>query len=234
MNRIVFVDSRIRSSSQILPGTSRKLSGSSSSSTSSGPRSRNSSTSRFCSPPDSVVEVAVLRPVVGHAERGRRAHVPDDLDVVAAGVGVLRQRLGVAHLGLLVVGVHQRQLAGARRRAAASRTRGGDTESSRSATARRAGADHLAHHAEPAGAGDRAGVRRQVAGDDPQQRGLAGAVGADQRDLGALADPERHVVEQHPPVRQLVAHSGDVHVSHERQCPRRVAPTRADNRRRRA
>ena len=67
MNRIVFADSRIRCSSQILPGTSRKLSGSSSSSTSSGPRSRNSSTSRFCSPPDSVREVAVLRPVVGHA-----------------------------------------------------------------------------------------------------------------------------------------------------------------------
>ena len=35
---------------------------------------------------------------------------------------------------------------------------------------------------------------------------LPGAVGADQRDLGALADPERDVVEQHPPVRAAVAH----------------------------
>ena len=74
--------------------------------------------------------------------------------------------------------------------------------------------DHLPHHAEPAGAGDRARVRHEVAGDDPQQRGLAGPVGADQRHLGALADPERDVVEQHPPVGQLVADSGDVDVSH--------------------
>ena len=43
---------------------------------------------------------------------------------------------------------------------------------------------------------------RQVAGDHPQQRGLAGAVRADQRDLRALADPERHVGEELPPVRQ--------------------------------
>ena len=159
---------------------------------------------------------------------GRGADVPDDLDVVAAGVGPLGQRLGVAHLGLLVVGVHQRQLARRRPAAAASRTRGGATESSRSCDGLVASppcADELPHHAEAAGAGDRAGVRREVAGDDPQQRGLAGAVGADQRDLGALADPERDVVEQHPPVRQLVAHSGDVHVSHVRQSPpRRPGP----------
>ena len=66
----------------------------------------------------------------------------------------------------------------------------------------------------PPDAGDRAGVRLQVAGDDPQQRRLAGAVGADQRDLGALADPERHVVEQHPPVGQLEPDAGDIHVAH--------------------
>ena len=43
---------------------------------------------------------------------------------------------------------------------------------------------------------------------------LPAPLAPDQRDLGALADPERHVVEQHPAVRQLVAHSGDVDVSH--------------------
>ncbi len=54
MNRIVLADSRMRPSSQTFPGTSRKLSGSSSSSTWSGPARRYSSTSRFCSPPLSV------------------------------------------------------------------------------------------------------------------------------------------------------------------------------------
>ena len=53
---------------------------------------------------------AVLGAVVGQAEAAHRADVPDDLEVVAAGVGVLRQRLGVAELGLLVVGLHQREL----------------------------------------------------------------------------------------------------------------------------
>ena len=53
---------------------------------------------------------AVLGPVVGQREAGDRADVPGDLDVVAAGVGVLRQRAGVGHLGLLVVGVHERAL----------------------------------------------------------------------------------------------------------------------------
>ena len=56
-------------------------------------------------------QLAVLRPVVGHAEAGDRADVPRHLELVAAGVGVLRERVGVLHLGLLVVGVHQRQLA---------------------------------------------------------------------------------------------------------------------------
>jgi len=56
---------------------------------------------------------------------------------------------------------------------------------------------------------------RLITGDDAQQGGLAGAVRADQRDLGALPDPERDVVEQHPAVRQLVAHPSDVDMSHE-------------------
>ena len=55
----------------------------------------------------------------------------------------------------------------------------------------------------------------QLAGDDPQQGGLAGTVGADQGDLGPLAHAEGHVVEQHPAVGQLEAHPGNVHVTHE-------------------
>ena len=146
-----------------------------------------------------------------------RAHVPGDLEVVATGVGVLGQRGGVRHLGLLVVGVHQRPLAAVHLGRRGPDPRRGDRQQQVGDRGRLAepGGDHLAHHPEPAGAGDHPGVRDQVAGDDPQQGGLAGAVGADQRDLGALADPERHVVEQHPPVRQLVAHPGDIHVTHE-------------------
>ena len=72
-----------------------------------------------------------------------------------------------------------------------------------------------------AGPGDRPGVRRQVAGHDPQQRGLAGPVGTDEGDLGPLADTKGDVVEQHPPVRQLVAHPGDVDMSHAGESPPR-------------
>jgi hypothetical protein len=121
--------------------------------------------------------------------------------------------------GALVVGLHQRPLAGvdllggradAWRRDAAQEVGDGRVVTE-------PGAHHLAHDAEPAGAGDRAGVRDEVAGDDAQQRRLARAVRADQGDLRPLADPEGHVVEQHPPVRQLVAHPGNVHVSHDRR-----------------
>ncbi len=57
-------------------------------------------------------QLAILRPVEGQPERGSGADVPDHLDVVAPGVGPLRERRRVAHLGLLVVGLHQRELAG--------------------------------------------------------------------------------------------------------------------------
>ena len=75
-------------------------------------------------------------------------------------------------------------------------------------------ADELAHHPEPAAARDRARRRREVAGDDPQQSGLAGAVRPDQRDDGALADPEGDVVQQRPPVGQEEADPVDIDVAH--------------------
>ena len=52
---------------------------------------------------------------------------------------------------------------------------------------------------------DGALLRRQVAGHQPQQRGLARAVRPDQRGRDPLADAEAHVVEERPPVRQHVA-----------------------------
>ncbi len=76
-------------------------------------------------------------------------------------------------------------------------------------------ADELAHHAQSARARHDAGVGGEVAGDDAQQGGLARPVGADEGDLLAVADAEADVVEQHPPVRQLVTHSSDIHVTHE-------------------
>ena len=80
--------------------------------------------------------------------------------------------------------------------------------------ARRAVPDELVHDAEPAADRDRAAVRRLVAADDAQQRRLARAVGADQGRRGALADAERHLVEQGPAVGQPERDAGDVDVGH--------------------
>ena len=161
-------------------------------------------------------ERAVLRPVVGQRQRGHRADVPGDLDVVATGVGELRERVRVGHLRLLVVGLHQRQLAAIHLGCSRTNPWRGDAEQQvgDSGVVAERGPDVLPHHPEPARPGHRSGMWLQVAGDDPQQRRLAGAVGADQRDLGAFADPERHVVQQHSTVGQLIAHPCHIHVSH--------------------
>src|SRR5690349_21226827 len=58
-------------------------------------------------------------------------------------------------------------------------------------------------------------MRRELSGDDPNQRCLASSIGADERGLGAVADAERHVIEEDAAVRQLVPDSGDVDVTHE-------------------
>ena len=76
---------------------------------------------------------------------------------------------------------------------------------------------HLAHHAEPAAAHDGPAVRRELTGDDPQQRGLAGPIGTNQGNLRTLADAEGDVVEQHPPVGQLEPDAGQLHMSHDSQ-----------------
>ncbi len=163
------------------------------------------------------LQLAVLRSLERHPEPLGRADVPGDLEVVAARVGVLVQRLGVAHLRALVVGLHQRELARVDLGRGCSHPLRGDAEEQvgDGGGVAEPGVDHLPHHAQPARARHRAGVRHQLAGDDPEQRRLAGTVGPDQRDLGALTHPERHVVEQHPPVRQLEPHSSDIHVTHE-------------------
>ena len=57
-------------------------------------------------------------------------------------------------------------------------------------------ADQLAHEGQVAVDADGAGVTTLVAADEPQQRGLSGTVGADEADVLAVADVERHIVEQ--------------------------------------
>ena len=80
-------------------------------------------------------------------------------------------------------------------------------------------ADVLPHDPEPAAAPDGPRVRLLVAGDDPQQRRLAGTVGADERDARAVTDPERHVVEERTAVGQDVADAADVEVTHAPSVP---------------
>ena len=54
----------------------------------------------------------------------------------------------------------------------------------------------------------------QVAGDEPDQRGLARPVRPDQGGHRALTDPERGVVQQYPPVRQRLAQVRHLDVTH--------------------
>ena len=63
-----------------------------------------------------------------------RAGVPEHLGVVAAGVGPVGQRLGVPHLGLLVVALHHRAARPPPAPRPRARTAGGATDTSRSRT----------------------------------------------------------------------------------------------------
>ena len=154
-------------------------------------------------------------PVVRLTQRRHRADVPEHLGVVAVRVAPVGQGCRVAHLGALLVDLHHRQLGRVQRAAGVAQARWGQVDEQ---VAHRAliaqGAEELAHDPDPAGTRDRPRGRLQVAGDHPQQRGLAGAVGADQRRLRTLPDPEADVVEEHPPVWQRVAQPLDVDVSH--------------------
>jgi hypothetical protein len=61
-------------------------------------------------------------------------------------------------------------------------------------------------------------VGLEVAGDDPQQGGLAGAVRADEGGDDAVPDPERDVVQQGAPVRQRERDPVDVDMAHAPEC----------------
>jgi hypothetical protein len=47
---------------------------------------------------------------------------------------------------------------------------------------------------------------------------FTGTVGTDQGDDGTLTNTERHVVQQHSPVGEVIAHPCEIDVSHGRPC----------------
>ena len=75
-------------------------------------------------------------------------------------------------------------------------------------------ADELTHHAQAAAVRDGALLCGEIAGDQAQQGRLARPVRADKGRRGAIADPERDVVEQHPAIRQQMADVRDLDMAH--------------------
>ena len=160
-------------------------------------------------------ELAVLAILEGQPDRGHRHRVPQHLDVVAARVAPVGQRVGVVELGALVLALHQHELRGLETLPGVLDPRRGEPDQELLHRGRIAhGADELPHHTEPARSPHCAALGRQVARDDAQQGGLAGSVRPHQGSLAALADPEADTVEQQPPVGQGVADTCDIDVPH--------------------
>ena len=125
--------------------------------------------------------------------------------VVAADVAPIAECLGIGQLIALGVVLHDRELGAVDLRRGPvdrfGRHRQQQVTDGRVITHR---AHELAHHGQPAGAGDRAGHRAgrgvEVTGDDPGQRRLARAVRPDQRHPRTLAHPQAHLAQQRPAV----------------------------------
>jgi hypothetical protein len=155
--------------------------------------------------------VAHLLP--GQPERRDGRGVERHLGLVPARLAPRGERLGVAQLGALAL--VEGPLGGAQPLpGGADRLRGERQGEVGEGGAVGDRADELAHHPEPAAAGDAPGGRGELARDHPQQRGLARPVRPDERDLRAVRDPERHVGEQRAPVRQPVLDAHRLDVSH--------------------
>ena len=75
-------------------------------------------------------------------------------------------------------------------------------------------ADELAHEGEPATCDDGALLRLDVACNHPHQGGLACSIRAHKRCRRALRDPECHIVEKHPAVRQRVGDALYINMTH--------------------
>ena len=173
--------------------------------------------------------------LVRDAERRDRDGVPQRLGLVPAGVGVVRERVGVPHLRRARRRPPSSPARRRRRRARPSRSAGGDTLTSRSRTVVPSRTDPMNWRMtpRPAAARDRTLVRGEVTRDDPQQRGLARAVRADQRGAAAVADAEGHLVQQRTAVRQRERDGVDVDVAHGTTVPSRGPAGTASSGRRR-
>ncbi len=77
-----------------------------------------------------------------------------------------------------------------------------------------AAADELAHHSDAAVDGEGAGRRGELAGDEPEQRRLADAVGPDEGDPLTVADREADVPEQLPATGKSPADVADLDRAH--------------------
>ena len=185
---------------------------------SSSPRSSTSSAMRFCSPPENVRSGRSATPVRSEPDGPGEALVPVHLGVVAAVVAPVGERGGVAPSGRPRPAARRRPAAGPWPAAAAGerhRAARGPSSARRSCVV--GGADELAHHAEPAVDRQRARRRRQVAGDQPHQRRLADAVGADERGPVAVADREADVAQQLDAAREPPPEMTDLDRTH--RCP---------------
>ena len=127
-----------------------------------------------------------------------RDRVPEDLELVAADLGPVADRLGVGHGGAGVVGLGEVVGLGLGQ-PGVDPLRGDGRERRQQLVDRRAvadRADELGHDGHAAVHGDGAVCSRQLAADDAQEGGLPGAVDADEGDVVTVADVERRVLEQ--------------------------------------
>jgi hypothetical protein len=160
--------------------------------------------------------------LVGNAERGRGAHVPQRLGLVAAGLRPVGEGLGVLQLGGLVVDGHDGVLGGVHGAGRLAEAGGGDGDEQVTYGRLVAyGSDELPHHAEPAADGDGSAVRPDLTGEHAEQGRLPGPVGSHEGDDGPLPDPERHITQQRPSVRQVVLQMRGFEVTHGRDSVRR-------------
>ena len=160
----------------------------------------------FLLTPGQGADFAPLGLVVADAKSLGAAGIEDHFGVVPARIGVVGQGLRITQLGRFAVVLHQLQLQPVElgHRPTQCRRRQREQQIAYGRWAPDA-ADELAHHAQATAPGDRAAARHQITSDDLQQRGLARAVGSNQGDDGTLANAEGHIVEQHPPVGQVIA-----------------------------
>ncbi len=152
--------------------------------------------------PAERAHLAPLRLLVRHAECGHGADVPQRLGLVAACLGPVAQRLRVRHLRGLVVDGENALLGrvdGLRRLPDPGLGHGHQQVADGPLVPHRA--HELGHHAQAAAHRDRAAVRLDLPGEEPQQCRLARAVRPDEGDDGTVGHPERSVAEQHPSVR---------------------------------